>query len=97
MITIRQEVQNIVDGKQPRDNNLLKNAPHPVSVLTLPEDEWNRPYSREQAVYPDKRLRRSKFWPAVGRVDEVYGERNVSRGSELLVTEVVGEVSGDTD
>lgn len=48
-------------------------------MLALPEEEWNRPYSRAQAVYPDRRLRKSKFWPAVGRVDEVYGERNVSR------------------
>ena len=77
MITIRREVDDIASGKQPKDNNMLKNAPHPISVLALSDDQWQRPYTREQAVYPDQRLRRSKFWPAVGRVDEVYGERNV--------------------
>lgn len=75
MITIKQEADDIVSGKQPRENNIFKNAPHPVSVLAM--DEWDRPYTRQQAVYPDKRLRRNKFWPASGRVDEVYGERNV--------------------
>ena len=85
MITIRKEVEDIANGSQPKDNNLLKNAPHPISVLTLPDKLWHRPYSREQAVYPDKRLRRSKFWPAVGRVDEVYGERNVRYTSVPLL------------
>lgn len=100
MITIRQEAQDIIDGKQPKDNvwctfldlpqslltsscsqNLLKNAPHTIARLT---GEWDMPYTREQAVYPDKRLRRNKFWPASGRLDEVYGDTNVSlRASSL--------------
>lgn len=42
MINIRREVEEIITGKQPRDNNVLKNAPHPLSVITLPEDEWKR-------------------------------------------------------
>ncbi len=42
MIQIRQEAEDIINGKQPKDNNLLKNAPHPLSVITLPEEEWNR-------------------------------------------------------
>lgn len=77
MITIKQEADEIAAGRQPRDNNVIKNAPHTVTVIA--SDEWDRPYSRQQAVYPDKRLRRNKFWPASGRVDEVYGERNVSK------------------
>ena len=76
MITIKQEADEIAAGRQPRDNNVIKNAPHTIAVIA--SDEWDRPYSRQQAVYPDKRLRRNKFWPASGRVDEVYGERNVS-------------------
>lgn len=42
MIQIRQEAEDIINGKQPKDNNLLRNAPHPLSVITLPEEEWNR-------------------------------------------------------
>lgn len=75
MISIRKEVDDIISGQQPKDNNLLKNAPHTIQVLT---EEWNRPYTRAQAVYPEKYLRRHKFWPASGRLDEVYGDTNVS-------------------
>lgn len=75
MINIRKEADDIISGKQPRDNNLLKNAPHTIAVLT--EDNWDRPYTRAQAVYPEKYLRRHKFWPASGRLDEVYGDTNV--------------------
>lgn len=42
MIQIRQEVEDIITGKQPKDNNLLKNAPHPISAITVPESQWNR-------------------------------------------------------
>jgi glycine dehydrogenase len=75
MIMIRAEIQDIIDGRQPRANNLLKNAPHTVSTVTA--SEWDRPYSREQAAFPAPWVRDRKFWPSVGRIDEAYGDRNL--------------------
>lgn len=75
MIAIREEIREIEVGKVPQNNNLLKNAPHPASILL--SDEWNRPYSREQAAYPTAWTRENKFWPAVGRIDNAYGDRNL--------------------
>lgn len=77
MIKIRQEAEDIIQGKQPKDNNLLKNAPHPISVIALSEKEWSRPYSRETAAYPVPWLRERKFWPTVSRVDDAYGDLNL--------------------
>ncbi|KAF4623525.1 hypothetical protein D9613_002228 [Agrocybe pediades] len=77
MISIRQEAEDIMSGKQPKDNNLLKNAPHPISVIASSEAEWNRPYSREQAAYPLPWLRERKFWPTVSRIDDAYGDLNL--------------------
>lgn len=77
MIAIRKEAEEIITGKQPRDNNLLKNAPHPISVISLPEDKWNRPYSRETAAFPMAWLKEKKFWPTVGRLDDAYGDLNL--------------------
>ncbi|KAL4070628.1 glycine cleavage system P-protein-domain-containing protein [Scleroderma citrinum] len=77
MIQIRQEVEDIISGKQPRDNNLLKNAPHPLSAIVVSDKEWNRPYTREQAVYPAPWLREKKFWPTVSRIDDTYGDLNL--------------------
>jgi len=70
MIAIRQEAEDIITGKQPKDNNLLKNAPHPISAISLSDTEWNRPYSREKAVYPLPYLRQRKFWPTISRIDD---------------------------
>jgi glycine dehydrogenase len=75
MIGIHGEIQAIESGQADRQNNLLKNAPHTADVLTA--DKWDRPYSREQAGYPAKWLREHKFWPAVGRIDNVFGDRNL--------------------
>ncbi|KAH9044539.1 glycine dehydrogenase [Lactarius pseudohatsudake] len=69
MINIRCEAEEVLTGKQPRDNNVLKNAPHPMSVIALSEEEWKRPYSRQQAAYPLPWLRERKFWPTVSRCD----------------------------
>ncbi|KAF8445594.1 glycine cleavage system P-protein-domain-containing protein [Boletus edulis BED1] len=77
MIQIRKEVEDIISGKQPRDNNLLKNAPHPLSAIVLSEKEWNRPYSREEAAYPTPWLREKKFWPTVSRIDDAFGDLNL--------------------
>jgi glycine dehydrogenase len=75
LILIRAEIQEIVDGRQPRTNNLLKNAPHTAAIVTA--TEWNRPYSREQAAFPAPWVRHSKFWPSVSRIDEAYGDRHL--------------------
>ena len=75
LILIRAEIQDIVDGRQPRTNNLLKNAPHTAAVVTA--TEWNRPYGREQAAFPAPWTRNSKFWPSVSRIDEAYGDRHL--------------------
>lgn len=68
LISIRSEVDEIIEGKQSKEDNVFKNAPHPLESLL--EDKWDRPYSREKAVYPVKELRKNKFWPAVSRVDD---------------------------
>jgi glycine dehydrogenase len=75
MISIRAEIQAIVDGKADRQDNLLKNAPHTASAVTA--DEWTHPYSREQAAFPLPFVRAHKHWPAVGRIDNPYGDRNL--------------------
>ncbi|KAH9178770.1 glycine dehydrogenase [Lactarius sanguifluus] len=77
MINIRREAEEVMTGKQPRDNNVMKNAPHPMSVIALSEEEWKRPYSRQQAAYPLPWLRERKFWPTVSRVDDAYGDTNL--------------------
>ncbi|KAF8913116.1 glycine dehydrogenase [Gymnopilus junonius] len=77
MIAIRKEAEDIIAGKQPKDNNLLKNAPHPISVIALSDIDWNRPYAREEAAYPLPWLREKKFWPTVSRVDDAYGDLNL--------------------
>ncbi len=75
MILIHAEIQEIVEGRQPRTNNLLKNAPHTAQVVT--SNEWARPYSREQAAFPASWVRDHKFWPSVSRIDEAYGDRHL--------------------
>ncbi|KAL1740009.1 pyridoxal phosphate-dependent transferase, partial [Schizophyllum fasciatum] len=77
MIEIRKEAEEVAQGVQPRDNNVLKNAPHPMSVLAVSDAEWNRPYSREKAAYPLPYLKEKKFWPTVARVDDAYGDINL--------------------
>ena len=75
MISIHAEIEAIADGKQNRQNNLLKNAPH--TARQIASDEWDRPYSREQAAFPASWTREYKFWPAVARIDNIYGDRNL--------------------
>ncbi len=75
LIRIHAEIQAVESGQADRQNNLLKNSPHTADMLAAAE--WPRPYTREQACYPDPRLRDHKFWPAVGRIDNVYGDRNL--------------------
>ena len=75
MLTIRAEIREIESGAATADNNVVRNAPHTARMVTA--NDWSYPYSREQAAYPDARLRDAKFWPAVGRIDNVYGDRNL--------------------
>ena len=75
MISIRGEIQDILDGKQDAKNNTLKNAPHTAEMLL--SEKWEHSYSRELAAYPVEGLRRNKFWPASGRVDDAHGDLNL--------------------
>ena len=74
MLAIRAEIGEVQEGNWPAENNPLKHAPHTLAdVLTV----WDRPYSLEQAVAPSAHVRQHKYWPAVNRVDNVYGDRNL--------------------
>ncbi|OFW09926.1 MAG: glycine dehydrogenase (aminomethyl-transferring) [Acidobacteria bacterium RIFCSPLOWO2_02_FULL_67_36] len=75
LIAIRKEIQAIADGTVDPKDNLLKNAPHTASEVT--SDTWSHPYSREQAAYPLPWVRANKVWPAVARIDNPYGDRNL--------------------
>jgi glycine dehydrogenase len=75
MICIREEIRAVERGDLHQDDNPLKNAPHTAAELA---GEWNHSYSREQAVFPTTSVQENKYWPPVGRVDNVYGDRNLS-------------------
>jgi glycine dehydrogenase len=75
MICIHGEIADVESGKMDRANNPLKNSPHTLRTVTKPE--WNHPYSREQAAFPASWLIGNKIFPAVGRVDNAYGDRNL--------------------
>jgi glycine dehydrogenase len=75
LIAIRGEIQAVVDGRADARDNVLKNAPHTAEEVSA--DDWPHPYSREQAAYPLPFVRAAKFWPAVARIDNPYGDRNL--------------------
>ncbi|MDM0112807.1 aminomethyl-transferring glycine dehydrogenase [Variovorax sp. J22R133] len=75
MIAIRGEIRRIEEGVWPKDDNPLKHAPH--TAASLMGTEWARPYSRELAAFPLATLKQAKYWPPIGRVDNVYGDRNL--------------------
>ena len=75
MIQIREEIRDIEEGRSDRKRNPLKNAPHTAESLI--SDDWDEPYSRETAAYPLPWVQERKFWPAVARVDNVHGDRNL--------------------
>jgi glycine dehydrogenase len=75
LISIRGEIKDVLDGRVDRTDNVLKNAPHTAEEAT--SDTWTHPYSRQQAAYPLPYLREAKFWPAVARIDNPYGDRNL--------------------
>ena len=75
MIAIRGEIRAIEEGRIDRADNPLKNAPHTAAALLAAQ--WTHPYSREVAAYPLATVVRDKYWPPVGRADNVYGDRNL--------------------
>ncbi|MFL5364012.1 MAG: aminomethyl-transferring glycine dehydrogenase, partial [Myxococcales bacterium] len=75
MIAIREEIREVEQGKQPREGNVLKGAPHTAEVLTA--DSWDRPYSRHRAAFPAPWVLAHKFWPSVGRLNAVLGDRQL--------------------
>jgi glycine dehydrogenase len=75
MTEIRAEIRAVEEGKADRADNPLKHAPHTAAALV--SDAWPHKYGRDQAAYPAPWLRDHKFWPAVGRIDNPYGDRNL--------------------
>lgn len=75
MVTIRQEIRNIEEGRADKENNLLKNAPHTVCMVA--GSGWDLPYTREQAAFPLDCSMGDKYWPPVTRIDDAYGDRNL--------------------
>jgi glycine dehydrogenase len=75
MIAIRKEIDAIVAGKADREDNVLKNAPHTARAVVA--DDWQHGYSREQAAFPLQWVRDNKFWPSVGRIDNVRGDKHL--------------------
>ncbi len=75
MLAIRREIQDVIDGKSDRLDNALKHAPHTAQDVSA--NDWTHAYSRESAAFPVPSLRHTKFWPAVSRIDNPYGDRNL--------------------
>ncbi len=75
LIAIRGEIREIETGEADRENNLLKNAPHPLADLL--SDSWDRPYARDRAGFPTAATREHKVWPPIGRIDAAFGDRNL--------------------
>ncbi len=75
MISIRREIARVEMGELDADNNMLKHAPH--TLADIMDEDWDRPYSKNEAAFPVSSLRDHKFWPSVNRIDNVYGDRNL--------------------
>ncbi len=86
LIAIREEIETC---QKEDENNVLKNAPHTLSMLTA--DSWELPYSREKAAYPLDYIKENKFWPSVRRVDDAYGDRNLMCTCEPIETYMTSE------
>ena len=75
MIAIREEIAQVASGHWPLEDNPLHNAPHTAGCLLV--ENWDHPYTREQAAYPLGKAFRPKVWPSVRRIDGAYGDRNL--------------------
>ena len=75
MHCIREEIQAVADGSINAQESPLHNAPH--TAASLLKEEWTLPYSREAAAFPMAELKDNKYWPPVGRIDQVYGDRHL--------------------
>jgi glycine dehydrogenase len=91
MISIHGEIRAIQNGESDAKDNVLTNAPHTAEHVTA--DDWSHPYTRQSAAYPASWLAEGKFWPAVGRIDNVYGDRNLVCTCESV--EAYAEASGE--
>ncbi len=92
LISIRAEIDTVINGRIDKADNPLKNAPHTLTVICA--DNWSHPYTREQAAFPLPYLRTGKFWPACGRVNNTYGDRNLICTCEPVSayeTEIIGQ------
>jgi len=87
MISIRNEIYDIENGNISTENNIIKNAPHTLAVVT--NEDWDKNYSRQEAAFPCKTLSYSqKYWPCVGKIDDAYGDRNLVCCCESIETYV---------
>ncbi|MFN5181534.1 MAG: glycine dehydrogenase (aminomethyl-transferring), partial [Bacteroidota bacterium] len=75
MISIKNEINEIINGDYDKSENVIKNAPHTSRLVV--SDDWDKKYSREKAAFPLAWVRSNKFWPSVARVDNAYGDRNL--------------------
>jgi len=89
MLSIRDEIRNIEEGKADKKDNALKNAPHTQAVICA--DEWNHAYTRKEAAFPLYYVTQNKFWPAVARVNNTFGDRNL-----VCTCEPVSAYTGET-
>jgi glycine dehydrogenase len=91
LIAIREEARAVERGEVPVEQSPLRRAPH--TALDLASAEWNRPYSREQAVFPASWTREHKYWPPVARIDAAWGDRNLFCSCAGMETVAAGEAS----
>ena len=90
LLSIRQEIRDIEEGKMDKKNNPLKNAPHTQQAVI--SSDWSRPYTREQAAFPMYYVTQNKFWPSVARVNNTYGDRNLICTCEPVESYMEAEV-----
>lgn len=95
LIAIRAEIRDLEEGRGDREDNLLRNAPHTAGFVT--SDSWPHGYSRETAAYPADWVKERKFWPPVGRIDNVWGDRNLICTCDPVESYALQEAISDTD
>ncbi|MGB5162084.1 MAG: aminomethyl-transferring glycine dehydrogenase [Thermoanaerobaculia bacterium] len=95
LIAIRAEIRELEEGRGDREDNLLRNAPHTAGFVT--SDSWPHGYSRETAAYPADWVKERKFWPPVGRIDNVWGDRNLICTCDPVESYALQEAISDTD